>query len=120
MKLSRKQRERIKREIEKQREELEAQFGKIQKRRDPFAEPFDPFSAYTHNRCNEISKFKSVRTDPPKPEKRLHYEGEMAEREAAAQKEIERKKLRVAPYCNKGGYMYITDETDTSEIGRKL
>lgn len=42
------------------------------------------------------------------------------EREAEAQKEIERKKLRVAPLWNKGGYMYITDETDPTTLGRKV
>lgn len=41
-------------------------------------------------------------------------------REAAAQEEIARKKLRVAPLFNKGGYQYITDETDLTTVGRKL
>ena len=34
--------------------------------------------------------------------------------------ETERKKSRVAPYTNKGAYMYITDAEDTKSIGRKL
>lgn len=49
----------------------------------------------------------------------VSYTGEMAEREKAAQKEIERKKRRTAPLYNKGGYQYVTDETDLSDLGRK-
>jgi len=46
------------------------------------------------------------------------YEGEMLEREINAQKEIEKKKLRVAP-LHKSNYIYITDETDPAGLGRK-
>lgn len=42
------------------------------------------------------------------------------EREAQAQVEIEKKKKRVAPLYNKGGYQYVTDETDTTTLGRKV
>lgn len=42
------------------------------------------------------------------------------EREAAAQVEIQKKKNRVAPLYNKGGYQYITDDTDTTTLGRKV
>lgn len=49
----------------------------------------------------------------------VRYSGDMLEREQAAQEEIERKKRRVAPLYNKGGYQYVTDETDLSDLGRK-
>lgn len=51
--------------------------------------------------------------------KSVKYTGIMLQRELEAQKEIEKKKLRVAPAFNKGGYQYITDETDPSDLGRK-
>lgn len=34
--------------------------------------------------------------------------------------EIERKKKRIAPAYNKGGYAYISDETDPTTLGRKI
>lgn len=49
-----------------------------------------------------------------------HLTAEMQEREAAAQKEIARKRKRVAPMWNKGGLQYITDDTDLTTIGRKV
>lgn len=51
------------------------------------------------------------------------YDGEMADREAAAQIEVERKKTMVAPLYNKAGYEYIggiTDATILKNLGRKL
>lgn len=33
--------------------------------------------------------------------------------------EIERKKTQIAPAYNKGGYQYITEGTDPSDLGRK-
>lgn len=51
------------------------------------------------------------------------YEGEMAEREAKAQAEIERKKTMVAPLYNKAGYEYIggiTDPAILKNLGRKV
>lgn len=45
---------------------------------------------------------------------------ELAAREALAQKEIERKKKRLAPAYSKGAYQYITDGMDPTELGRKL
>jgi len=51
--------------------------------------------------------------------KTVKYEGEMAQRESAAQEEVEAKKKRIAPMYNKGAYMLITDGTDPKEIGRK-
>lgn len=61
-----------------------------------------------------------VDTRPNNPKVAPRYEGEMIEREMVAQKEIEKKKKRTAPAYSKGAYQYITDETDISEIGRKL
>lgn len=34
--------------------------------------------------------------------------------------EIERKKTRIAPGWNKGGYTYISDNTDPTTLGRKI
>lgn len=45
---------------------------------------------------------------------------EMLAREAVAQEEIKRKRKRVAPAYNKGGYQYITDDTDPKTLGRKI
>lgn len=44
---------------------------------------------------------------------------EMQRRELEAQKEIERKKKRVAILYNKGGYQYVSDETDLTTLGKK-
>lgn len=44
---------------------------------------------------------------------------EMQQRELAAQKEIERKKKRVAILYNKGGYQYVSDATDLTTLGKK-
>ncbi len=43
-----------------------------------------------------------------------------AEREAAAQVEIEHKKKRTAPLYNKGGYQYITDGMELDTLGKKV
>lgn len=48
------------------------------------------------------------------------YSGEMLEREQEAQKEIERKKKRVAPHYSKGAYQYITDDELVKDLGRKM
>lgn len=60
--------------------------------------------------------------DPEAPKKQTIYEGEMADREAAAQKEIARKKTMVAPMYNKGGYQYIGDVPPeiVKTLGRKI
>lgn len=42
------------------------------------------------------------------------------EREAAAQIEIEKKKNRVGPLYHKGGYQYITDDTDVTTLAKKV
>lgn len=55
---------------------------------------------------------------PPKPQAREILDPEMAERERAALKEIERKKLCTAPAYNKGGYQYISSEEQAKYIGR--
>lgn len=34
--------------------------------------------------------------------------------------EVERKKRRVAPYTNKGAYMFVTDADDAKSLGRKI
>lgn len=44
---------------------------------------------------------------------------EMQERERKAQEIKEIRKKRVAPLYNKGGYQYLTDETDPKDLGRK-
>lgn len=70
---------------------------------------------------DETRKIKSVDTryngsTKPMP---VRYVGEMAEREAAAQKEIAQKKKRVAVLYNKGGLQYISDDADPKTFGRK-
>ena len=74
------------------------------------------YQTYLENK----NKYKSVDVDPvAKPEEQVRYEGELAEREAAAQEEIERKKLRTAPAYSKGAYQYIS-ELDLEYLGRKI
>jgi len=46
------------------------------------------------------------------------YEGEMAEREVRAQKEIEMKKKCVAP-LHKSNYVYVTEGMNPAGFGRK-
>ena len=62
------------------------------------------------------SDFRGHHTYQKRDEK---YEGDMALREMKARMETERKKQRVAPAYNKGPTMFITDETDPSDLGRK-
>lgn len=63
---------------------------------------------------------KSIDIDPiAKSQEQLRYEGELAEREALAQQEIERKKMRTAPAYSKGAYQYIS-ELDLPYLGRKI
>lgn len=64
------------------------------------------------------SMFMAYGTETTKPVTR--YEGEMAKRELAAQKEIEMKSKQVAPAYSKGAYQYITDTNNLNELGRKL
>jgi predicted nucleic acid-binding Zn ribbon protein len=60
-------------------------------------------------------------TDFSKIEKRViaHMTDEMIEREAKAQKEIQKKKNRVGILVNKSGYQYISDGMDPKTLGRK-
>lgn len=51
--------------------------------------------------------------------KTVKYEGEMAQRESAAQEEVEAKKKRIAPMYNKGAYMLITEDTDLTTLGKR-
>lgn len=63
---------------------------------------------------------RNTRDIPSLPDTRLgalrvgkqeqRYVGDLAEREAKAQEEIEVKKRRTAPVYNKGGAMYLTDD----------
>jgi hypothetical protein len=39
---------------------------------------------------------------------------------AEAIAEAEKKKTRIAPYTNKGAYMYVTDDADAKTLGRKV
>ena len=60
--------------------------------------------------------------DAVAPKAPIKYEGELAEREAAAQREIERKKKMVAPLYNKGGYQYVGDASEEiiKNLGKKV
>jgi len=70
-------------------------------------------------RRSSVDHIPSFSSPPTAPKARTVYDGEMEERERLAQEEVERKKLRTAPLYNKGGYQYITDDTDLSDLGRK-
>lgn len=73
-----------------------------------------------HRRRSGPDSAPSALSMPSKiPHKVRRYDGDMADREQEAQKEIERKKKRVAPAYNKGAYQYVTEETDPKDIGRK-
>lgn len=37
----------------------------------------------------------------------------------AVQRQILEKAMQVAPICNKGGYQYITEKSDLTDLGRK-
>lgn len=49
----------------------------------------------------------------------VKYEGEMADREAAAQDEIKRKSKTVAPAYNKGPLQPVTSKEQAKWVGRK-
>lgn len=68
---------------------------------------------------------RSLPSAPPAPKrsrKRADYSEspDMAAREVIAQEEKDRKRKRLAPAYNKGPVMYITDDTDPTELGRKI
>lgn len=73
---------------------------------------------------SSTDKFKSldIAAIPATMAVPLKYEGEMAEREQVAQKEIARKKKMTAPLANKMGYQYIGDmPADVIKtLGRKV
>jgi hypothetical protein len=57
----------------------------------------------------------------PETSKRVTYQDEeMIRREREAQKEIEAKKLRLAPHYNKGPVQYITEGIDLYTLGKKV
>ena len=70
-----------------------------------------------------LSGYKSKLDDylqtAPKMVEPIRYEGELAEREAAAREHAERLKKCVAPAYNKGAYTLITSEEQAKWIGRK-
>lgn len=70
-------------------------------------------------RRSNLSHIPSVGITSHKPVEQPRYEGEMLERELAAQKEIERKKQCVAPAYNKGAYQYVGSEEQAKWIGKK-
>jgi hypothetical protein len=124
MKLTRKQKARIAQQIKAEREELD-RFAKRLSRGSFTPSPSKPFGdivtdPYFQRRLAESNQYKSKRVDYVPLEKPIRYEGEMAEREAVAQKEIERKKMQVAPMYSKGAYQYITEGTDLKTLGRKV
>ena len=79
-----------------------------------FLIPVKPYQRETPH-YPSISSGEIQATTKVKPK----YKGEMAERERKAQQEIAFKRSCVAPAYNKGGYQYITPETDPKTIGRK-
>lgn len=70
----------------------------------------------------QSDQYKSAEMPAPKTVLPVRYEGEMAEREAAAQREIERKKTMVAPMYSKGAYQYVGDVPPeiVKTLGRKV
>ena len=89
--------------------------------------------AFVERKPAEVTKYRAAGTEqykslidtylathePEYTNKAPVYEGELAEREAAARLELERKKKQVAPLFNKGAYQLITDESQLKDIGRK-
>lgn len=70
----------------------------------------------SHSQMPSVEIKGGLATVKPTPK----YEGELAEREKKAQREIAYKKTCVAPYCNKGGYVYVTEGMDPTTLGRKI
>lgn len=50
---------------------------------------------------------------------RLGYDTCLTDGQKEAELEMEEKFQRTAPAFNKGGYQYITDDSDLSSLGRK-
>jgi len=74
-------------------------------------------AAGTEHIPSGINRF--LETTAPKNTVPLRYEGEMAEREAAAQQAIEARKKTVAPAFNKGPLQPVTSVEQAKWIGRK-
>jgi hypothetical protein len=70
-------------------------------------------------RRDNLAHIPSLGVTTHKSVEQPRYEGEMLERELAAQKEIERKKQCVAPAYNKGAYQYVGSEEQAKWIGKK-
>lgn len=75
--------------------------------------------SYDYRGKDQLVKRPAIVPVDPLAEKRIRYEGQMAEREQRAQEEIERKRTQVAILYNKGPYMMITDSSDPKTFGRK-
>ncbi|QYW02659.1 hypothetical protein CPT_Marzo_121 [Stenotrophomonas phage Marzo] len=83
---------------------------------------FKPLTTSPPRPIRQSDQYKSAAMPAAKPVLPVRYEGEMAEREAAAQREIERKKTMVAPMYSKGGYQYVGDVPPeiVKTLGRKV
>jgi hypothetical protein len=89
-----------------------------------------PRQAKTIRGSRELSEVYSLsyarkNTTPSKPDGSLDlkrtpkYQGELAAREALAQKEIDKKKKCTGVLYNKGAYQYITEGMDPTTLGKK-
>lgn len=95
-------------------------FEKNRRADDKPVELYKPQNPLYADWKSQQEKYPSViNTKPIASEMPTRYEGEMAEREAKAREEIERKKKRVSITYNKGAYQYLGDDYDTTTIGRK-
>jgi hypothetical protein len=81
----------------------------------------DGSSLLVNYRSSDVAHYPSAPSISVTEEGIFLEEGhDWAAREQAAQEEIERKKKRTAPLYNKGGYQYISDDTDLTTVGRKI
>ena len=123
-----KQRLTKKQEAEKRRKALEEQaaVSKLLKGRGKSDKRKLVVNALPTLQYEDTTGFRSMPSagtaDAQKARKPVDYSEnpEMAAREAAAQEEKDRKRKRLAPAYNKGPVMYITDDTNPAELGRKL
>lgn len=67
----------------------------------------------------DVSPYKSLTTVPDDLQDSIFVEEGLEERDAIAKAEIEKKKKRVGVLFNKGGLMYITEEFDLKDLGKK-
>lgn len=76
----------------------------------------------TYDDARSARSLPSAPAAPKRTRKRADYSDnpDMAAREVIAQEEKDRKRTRLAPAYNKGPVMYITDDTDPTELGRKI